>query len=190
MGSTLNFREIFYASNLLSISRILLLIPIYLCLQQQTSAGNYATIFLILLGAATDFWDGRLARSRHEQSDLGRILDPVADKICVAILAILMYGFRDLPLWYVGLLLLRDLLILVGGLLLMYKTKLVVESNWPGKITVGGLAVVIMTYTLDIEVLERPFLWISVGMVLISSLFYVIKMVNLLRLQKVNGYQL
>lgn len=177
----MSVREIFYVSNLLSISRIFLLIPIYYLLKQQTSAGNYLTIAVMLLAAATDFWDGRLARRYHQQTDLGRVLDPLADKICVAAAAILLIGLRGLPLWYVVLILARDLMILIGGLFLMYKTKQVVESNWAGKITVGGLAVVIMTYTLNIEVVERPFLWISVGMVVISSLFYLIKMVNLLR---------
>ncbi len=180
----MNFREVFYISNLLSVSRIFLLIPIYYLLKQQTPAGNYLTITVMLLAAATDFWDGRLARLRNEQSDLGRILDPLADKICVAAAAILLVGLRGLPLWYVALILVRDLMILIGGLFLMYKTKKVVESNWPGKITAGGLAVVIMTYTLNLEVVERPFLWISVGMVVISSLFYLIKMVNLLRQKK------
>jgi CDP-diacylglycerol--glycerol-3-phosphate 3-phosphatidyltransferase len=173
-------RELFYISNLLSVSRIFLLIPIYFCLRQTTPAGNYGAIFFMLLAAATDFWDGRLARRYHQQTDLGRVIDPLADKICVAAAAILLIGLRGLPLWYVALILVRDLTILSGGLFLMYKTKQVVESNWPGKITAGGLAVVIMTYTLDIELLKRPFLWISVGMVVISSLFYLIKMVNLL----------
>ena len=177
----MNFREVFYVSNLLSISRIFLLIPLYFLLKQQTPSANYWVIFVMLLGAATDFWDGRLARRLQQQSDLGRIIDPVADKICVAVAVVLLVGLRGLPVWYVVLILARDLLILAGGLFLMQKTKQVVESNRPGKITVGGLAVVIMTYTLDIEVVERPFLWISVGMVAISSLFYLIKMVHLLR---------
>lgn len=177
----MNFREVFYVSNLLSISRVFLLIPLYFALKEQTPAGNYLAIGVILLAAATDFWDGRLARRYHQQSDVGRIIDPLADKICVAASAILLIGLRDLPVWYVVLLLVRDFVILLGGLFLAFKTKVVVESNVAGKLTVGALAVVIMSYILNIHAVEKLFLWMSVGMVAISSLFYVIKMVNLLR---------
>ena len=177
----MNLREIFYISNLLSISRVFLLIPTYFLLKQQTPAGNYWAIGVILLAAATDFWDGRLARRFHQESDVGRVIDPLADKICVATTAILLVGLRDLPVWYVVLLIVRDLVILLGGLFLAFKTKIVVESNVVGKLTVGALAVVIITYIVNIDAVEKLFLWLSVGMVAISSLFYLIKMVNLLR---------
>ncbi|NIR51167.1 CDP-alcohol phosphatidyltransferase family protein [candidate division KSB1 bacterium] len=167
-----NLGEIHYISNLLSLSRIFLLIPLYLSLKLETTVGNYLAFFVMLLIAATDFWDGYLARKLNQKSDLGRILDPIADKVCVAVAGFLLITLRDLPVWYFLLLIGRDLAILILGLFVVYKTKAVVESNWIGKVAVTGVAVVLIAFTLELEPVKLPFLWISVGLVVASSLSY------------------
>ena len=171
------YRELFYISNILSLSRIILVIPVYYCLKIESTAGNLWAVFFMLLACLTDSFDGRLARRLHQQSDLGRILDPLADKIAVGILAILLVSLRDLPLWFVILVIARDLLILFAGLFIMYRTKHVVESNQLGKMTVTALAVLIIAYTLQApEALRLFFLWASVGFLLVSAIVYAVTM--------------
>ncbi|MDZ7343676.1 MAG: CDP-alcohol phosphatidyltransferase family protein, partial [candidate division KSB1 bacterium] len=75
-------------SNLLSFSRIILLIPILLFLRENTPAGNYKAVGVMLLAAATDWFDGYFARRFHQKTDVGRVIDPVSDKICVGAVAI------------------------------------------------------------------------------------------------------
>ncbi len=174
-------KEIFYISNLLSISRVLFLIPIYYLLKLQNSTGNYIAATLMILAAATDTFDGRLARRLNQVSNYGRILDPVADKICIAVIAVLLVTMKDLPLWYVIVIISRDLAILLLGLLLVFKTKIVVESNVVGKVTVTALAVVVIAFTLELDPVKWIFLWCSVVLLAASSVSYLVKMVSVFR---------
>lgn len=80
--------------------------------------------------------DGWLARKRNEISDLGKILDPLADKVYVGVVVVVMLMQGMLPLWFVLVVLGRDLLILVGGILFERRTGVVLPSNYPGKIAV------------------------------------------------------
>jgi CDP-diacylglycerol--glycerol-3-phosphate 3-phosphatidyltransferase len=171
--------ELGYIANILSLSRIVLVIPLYFFLKLSTQTGTYSAFGVILLMVATDFFDGMLARKLNQKSDLGRILDPIADKVAVAIGGYLLIKYRDLAVWYFVLLISRDIVILIFGMLLVLKTKIMVESNWSGKIAVGGVAVVLIAFTLGLETVKRPFLWISVGLVAISSLDYLWKFIRL-----------
>jgi CDP-diacylglycerol--glycerol-3-phosphate 3-phosphatidyltransferase len=169
-------RELFYVSNLLSISRILLVVPIYFLLRLETTKADYWAVFVMFVAGLTDQFDGRLARRWHQQTDLGRTLDPIADKIAVAVMAILLIQLRDLPLWFVVTIVARDLVILVLGLYIAYRTGIVVESNNLGKVTITAIAVVIVVYTLRVESVREIFLWVTVVLLAASSLGYLTKL--------------
>ncbi len=158
-------------SNLLSISRALLLLPILFFLHQNTTAGNALAVAIIFLAGATDWLDGYLARRLHQQSDFGRIVDPLSDKICVAGVAIYLAWYRDFPVWFLILILARDFTILIIGLLMTVRVK-VPESNWPGKVAVTQLAVVLLAFALNIELVKWPFFWIMFVSFLVSVASY------------------
>lgn len=103
-----------------------------------------ATIALFILSALTDVLDGWLARKRNEISDLGKILDPLADKVYVGVVVVVMLMQEMLPLWFVLVVLGRDLLILVGGILFERRTGVVLPSNYPGKIAVLVLSATLL----------------------------------------------
>ncbi|MCE7934379.1 MAG: CDP-alcohol phosphatidyltransferase family protein, partial [Chlorobi bacterium CHB2] len=120
-------------SNGLSALRMLLVVPTWFTL---ASGMRLATVALFILSALTDVLDGWLARKRNEVSDLGKILDPLADKVYVGVVVVVMLLQGMLPLWFVLVVLGRDLLILVGGILFERRTGVVLPSNYPGKIAV------------------------------------------------------
>jgi CDP-diacylglycerol--glycerol-3-phosphate 3-phosphatidyltransferase len=177
-------KEIFYISNVLSVSRVMLLIPVYYLLKLQTTTANYLAVLVMVIAAATDTFDGRLARRLNQVSDVGRILDPIADKICIAVTVILLVTTRDMPLWFFIFIIARDLAILIVGLFLALKVKVVVESNILGKVTVTALAVVVMAFTLELDQVKWFFLWSSVVLVAASSVSYSWKLVRFLRDRK------
>lgn len=80
-------------------------------------------LVLFMIAALTDMLDGNLARSRNEQTILGACLDPLADKVlllsCFITLAFVPSPLFTIPLWFVLLLLLKDL-ILVSGVFTIY----------------------------------------------------------------------
>ncbi len=158
-------------SNFLSFSRIILLIPILLFLREDTPAGNLKAFGVMLLAAATDWFDGYFARRFHQKSDLGRIIDPLSDKICVGAIAAYLAFFRDFPKWFLILILARDFTILIVGLFMTVRRG-VPESNWPGKVAVTAMAIVLIVFTLDIKLVKWPFFWIMVGLFFVSVASY------------------
>lgn len=72
--------------------------------------------WLFLVSAFSDFADGQLARRWHQQSYFGAVADPLADKLTMATVTLLLALQGALPWWFAALLLLRDLLIVGGAL--------------------------------------------------------------------------
>ncbi len=70
--------------NALTISRVLVTPVVCLLMFLGTATGNWLALAAYLYAGMTDFLDGYLARSRHQQSHFGRMLDPIADKLLVA----------------------------------------------------------------------------------------------------------
>lgn len=135
-------KEFFYISNLISMSRFLLLgITIYFLLND-----NYLiTCVLIVLIWFSDLLDGYFARSRNEISELGKIIDPLADKATVISIVLILLFKGIIPLWYVIITILRDAVILSGGLYLSSKKNIVLQSNWLGKLAVFAIGATIFS---------------------------------------------
>ena len=103
--------------NLISILRIVLVIPIayFLWYQQFLTA-----LILFLIGGLSDGLDGFLARRYKWETELGVILDPMGDKLMMLTAYLLLGWHSVLPWWLVGLVIFRDLIIVIGTLL--YRT--------------------------------------------------------------------
>lgn len=162
-------------SNILSALRILLVVPIVYCISTTFPYNRLCAVILIVLAIATDFLDGYFARLKHQVTELGKILDPLADKIAVGVYAVALVILGDIELWYVLLVLLRDVFILLGALIIKYKKGIVPQSNWPGKIAVTLIAIVFLLKTLQwqpLKALTEAIVWLSVLFMLISLVVY------------------
>lgn len=105
--------------NVISASR-LLGVPLFLWLVLGPEADVWALVVLMVAGA-TDFLDGWLARKLNQQSELGRLLDPVADRLYI-LAVVIGLAMRDVIPWWVALSLpLRDLLL--WGLVPLLRTR-------------------------------------------------------------------
>jgi CDP-diacylglycerol--glycerol-3-phosphate 3-phosphatidyltransferase len=136
-------REFFTLPNLLSLSRIALLIPFVLVLMSSLPSARLLACLVLVLGAITDNLDGLIARKRGQESEWGRILDPLADKIGVGGVVLMLLWSGDMPLWFAMSVLARDVLILVGGIVLKAKRGVVAPSNQVGKWSVGMIAAIL-----------------------------------------------
>ena len=76
--------------NILTIGRIILVPVFILTFYLPGALGDWIPFFIFLLASFTDFLDGLLARLYKEESKLGELLDPIADKIIVATALILL----------------------------------------------------------------------------------------------------
>lgn len=103
--------------NLLTYFRIALVPAVVLCFYIPGDTSHWVALSLFIVAGITDFFDGYLARAWEQQSNLGRMLDPIADKLLVAVVLIAL-TWQDIiagfSLWAAIIILCRE--ILVSGL--------------------------------------------------------------------------
>ena len=159
-------------ANFLSVLRVLL-IPFLLYFIAQGPTAQLQTVLLLLLAGATDIGDGWVARHYNQVSRLGKILDPLADKIFLACLLGGLVLWRNFPLWLLGMLFVRDLaIVLVGGLLLRSQGLVIAANRW-GKYTTLCMALTAFSYVLEAPDNLRTGLGMAAAaLVVVSSLSY------------------
>ena len=103
--------------NLLTYGRIAAIPAIVLALMWKTDGGRWAALAIFIVASVTDFFDGYLARAWQQQSSLGRMLDPIADKLLVATVLLMLVADGSIgpwSMWAAIVILCRE--ILVSGL--------------------------------------------------------------------------
>ena len=171
------------AANVLSLLRLVLVVPITVFLWQDGPLGWL--VGLVVLVILTDWFDGRIARWTHTVSDWGKVIDPVADKFA-AIMTVTALTFRPaephLPLWFFGVVVGRDLAILLGGIAIVRRSGQIVMSAWAGKAASLWLALTVLSVILkaDPPVL-KVCLWMATGLFAFSFLLYVVRYLSIVR---------
>jgi len=136
-------RWILYVPNILTLLRILMIIPILVLL-----FGNYfeklISNVLLIIAMITDYWDGKIARKYQAQTELGNFLDPLADKLIIIsiFLAFLQLDPTIFPYWMVWLIISREFVITalrIGGI----EQKEKVSTLFIGKIKTSAQFVTI-----------------------------------------------
>jgi len=164
----------FTIPNLLSLLRLVLVVPFVLVLIAHEPWSKPWAIAIVLVAALTDKLDGDLARKYGQESEWGRILDPLADKLGIAAAAIVFLVLDLLPAWFVAALVGRDLLIGAGGLYLKARTGRVLPSNMAGKWAVGVFILTILVILLEAPpVVVSVMIGASIVMLLVSLFMYI-----------------
>ena len=95
----------------------------------------YWAIGVLVLSGVTDFLDGKIARRFHQISEVGKLLDPVADKL-TQVTVLLCLAIRTARLWPLFIVcLLKELLQLIGGWLMLRRGAKVQGAKWYGKVS-------------------------------------------------------
>ncbi len=163
--------SIWTVSNLLSLSRFFLVIPILIMLAREQRAWAF---LWMMTAVATDFLDGYFARRLNQRSDMGRILDPLADKIDVLAVGIFLI-FSPLyyfPLWFLLFILIRELVLLLCSFSVVIRRQFVMESNRAGKNSAFATAVTVLLYAMHLESYGAIVIWIAFVLTLYSSYIY------------------
>ncbi|MBR9976702.1 MAG: CDP-alcohol phosphatidyltransferase family protein [Bacteroidetes bacterium] len=170
-------------SNLLSIVRMLLVLPLVILFDDPR--GNQLLIAgLGFFAYLTDLADGWLARNFGGESKLGRLLDPLADKVFISAVVLLMIVTRMIPLWFGIIVIARDVLIFLGGLYLRKRTGVIVQSNMLGKAAVVGIGVVLVIALFSdggTNVVLTLFMTVTLGLIVASLYVYAERFFKILK---------
>lgn len=124
------FENILTVPNLMTCIRIILIIPFLIMFFN----GNYTASFSVLIfSGMTDFFDGFVARTFNQTSQLGKYLDPLADKLTLFAVGFCVYVMFPKLIFIVILLVLKDILMIAGSLILLKRSINPPSAKWFGK---------------------------------------------------------
>ena len=127
--------------NALSVARILLTPAfVWLIVDRDTT---FVGLLLFGVVASTDWLDGYIARRTGQVSDVGKMLDPTADRLAIAAGLVALVVRGAFPLWAALLILVRDVAILIAGVMLLVTRKVRIEVRFIGKVATFSLVVAI-----------------------------------------------
>jgi len=179
----IGLHQLWQVSNLLSLSRLVIIVPVCFFLIRDQDNDKYFALGLMVVACLTDFFDGYLARKLNQVSELGKIVDPIADKICLLSVALCLSSpTRTIRFtyWLLIVAFLRDVLIVVCGYWAYRAKNVIMTSNWWGKWSTTVFAVLALTITLDLPDQNWYFFfidhdvlsWITLVLLIASALSY------------------
>lgn len=176
--------------NLISILRILLVIPVVWALVDEHFA---LALILSAVAGISDGIDGFLAKHFHWQSRLGSILDPIADKLLLVASFATLAWMDLLPLWLLWLVLARDVIIVSGGLAYHYFIgEFELLPVWSSKLNTALQIILVLLVIISQQWFAELTLLISIGVwavvvsVIFSGLEYILTWGNKAWKQKAN----
>ncbi|MFH1570201.1 MAG: CDP-alcohol phosphatidyltransferase family protein [Gemmatimonadota bacterium] len=159
--------------NALSLLRIALAPLAVYYLHQDAAGGWAATLVLMVAAGATDVLDGLAARTLGQSSRLGRILDPVADKVFIGAVGAGLVLWRGFPLWLLAAQLARDVAIVGAGLFLLRSRRLVVSSSGLGKAATWAMGFALLGALMGGPGwIRQTTVWTAAALLVLSSVDY------------------
>lgn len=171
--------------NLMGYFRILL-IPVFcwLYLNAETQTDILWAAAVVAISSLTDLFDGMVARNFHMVTDLGKIVDPVADKLTHAALAVCLATRYPLMWLLIGLMVLKEGYMAVMGLIFLRKGRMIDGAMWFGKVCTAtlfvGMLVMFLFPNVDITVCDT-LIGIMMIVMLVTLVKYVILYTRMLR---------
>lgn len=162
--------EAFSIPNILSYFR-LLLIPLFIVLYVQEDFTE--ALITLAVSGLSDILDGRIARKYDMVTDLGKVLDPVADKLtqCAMMLCVAM---RYPAMWWLlGLHVVKETVMLIMGWYVLKRTDTVNSAIWAGKLCTGVIYAVMMLHVI-LPHLPQP---VSVGCTIVCAGLIVLSLI-------------
>ena len=144
----MKFKDIFLVPNLITLSRLVIVIVIFF----QSTPFDFEVINLIIfitIVGLSDSLDGTVARRFNLVSKLGTILDPFTDRVVFILLLIWIRDF--IPTYFLIGIIFREILILFGSLIVLF-TKREIKVSKKGKVSTVLMFVIICLYVLNTDI--------------------------------------
>jgi len=158
-----------------------LLIPIYgyMILQQKL----YEALAIVIIAGMTDVLDGYIARTRKMVTTIGKMLDPLADKLLM-IAVIVSFLYLEFIPWQAALaIFIREAGMIIGSTVFHFRGYKTVPANWLGKLTTVLYYAAILFFFLQLE-FAVAYLWGVIALSYITSVVYTLQFRSLNELRK------
>lgn len=162
--------------NTLTMARIVI-IPVFIT-SIMYKRYDYS-LYLFVIAALTDIFDGLFARLKNQKTALGTFLDPLADKFLIVTAFIILSTYGWIPKWLTITVISRDIIVITGWFLLYLITGTSrVEPSVLGKATIWLQSILIAYVLIDINLLFLPdiprlLLWTTALLTILSGLHYI-----------------
>jgi len=170
-------------SNMFSLIRVVLVAPTVWLIWLGPDY-RWRAFGLVLVMVVTDWLDGYFARRRGEITRWGKILDPLADKLAIDSIAVALVYAKGLPAWIAAVIVGRDVVIVLAGLFLLTRERIVLSANVWGKLTSAVMTLLLLSYLLDWGALQQPLLALGVLTLTLSLVSYGIRFFRMNRALK------
>jgi len=182
--------------NKITIARVLM-IPLFLIALLSgllpSAVGRYTALIIFVAASATDWLDGYLARKMNLQTNFGKFMDPMADKLLVAAALIALVQLGSIAAWMVIVIISRDFIISGVRLVAAEQGRVIAAGTW-GKIKTAIQMIMIITLLFthrdiigDYQILLalcELLKWLSVVFTIISAYDYIYKNIDVFRGEK------
>ena len=163
--------------NLLTMLRIVLLPAVVWCHRAGYSSG---ALVLYIVAMLTDALDGVIARRLHQITTLGKLLDPVADKLFLLALLWLFVADGRIPAWLLTVVLIKEAILIVGSAIALHR-GIIVHALPIGKVTTVTFIFSMIARFLSQRVLADVLLGVSLTLSLIALVWYSIVVMKKMR---------
>lgn len=172
--------KIFNIPNTLTVIRIALLPVICWCFCTGNMTG---ALIAYLVAMLTDAVDGIIARKFNQVTALGKLLDPIADKLSLLTLLVLFVTEGQVPLWVLTVILIKEAALIIGGGIAL-RRGIVVYALPIGKVTTVCFVLFIITRFLALNGVSDVLMWISVMLSMVALVWYGVDLLKKLGAQK------
>lgn len=175
--------RVFTFSNVISFSRFFVAFPVVILHYNNNLSYDWIVVALIAYAGISDYLDGLVARKTNTVSEVGKVIDPVSDKLCAVILFIYTVWLGWVPLWFLLINVVRDSLIMIGSSFIKIKYGKVAMSTMSGKIYVNILAFywIAVFFFRDEVLIHEYLLYISTAFMVISFFAYLHRYMTIMK---------
>ena len=185
-------KDLMTIPNAISFFRIILITPfVALFIVGRYLTNDYTpAIVVLVISGISDFFDGFIARKFHQESELGKVLDPLADKLTLIAVGVCLICIEPYVLPLMIIMVVKDILMIIGGTVIINQGIIPPKSSWYGKIStfmfyVSVVLVVSMAFFgFRNEPLSLTILGVTAGMMIFALVNYAIIFFRIQKQQK------
>ena len=189
-------KDLMTVPNALSFSRVVLITPFvaFFIAAKFIPGNSYIPAFIVLaISGISDLLDGKIARKYHQESEFGKVLDPLADKLTLIAVGICLIFIEPYVLPLMIIMVLKDILMIIGGTIIIKKGVIPPKSAWYGKASTFmfyvsvGLVVSMIVFDYRNVTVSLTILGVTAGMMIFSLVNYTIVFFRIMKQLKKSG---